>query len=245
MIKFNLKVNKMKREDRCNGKRAGALSYIRRTVAVGILATIVVLCVVFREHITVENIVEFVPKNSVASVLVMLVLFALKSLSMFFYSGLLYAASGFLFSLPLAILVNIAGTAIMASIPYFVGRRAGKKLLERLLRKNRRLELLRDMQNRNQFLSCLLIRFIGIFPLDVAGAYFGASGMRYRSYFCGTVIGLLPSAVCFAVMGMSIDDIGSPEFIISASIEIGLIALSAVMCLIWGKKQENRRKRGE
>lgn len=60
-------------------------------------------------------------------------LFAVKSLSIFLYSGLLYAASGILFPLPVAIAVNIAGTAVMVSIPYWLGKRLGSQAVQYIL----------------------------------------------------------------------------------------------------------------
>ena len=218
--------------------------YIRVAVAFAIWVVIVIACIIYREHITVENIVKLIPQNSPAAILVMLLLFAMKSVTVFVYSGLLYAASGILFSLPQAVIVNVIGTVVMASIPFFVGRKAGSARLRRIEEKHPKLDAFCQIKKQKPLFVCLLVRLIGIFPSDIVGIYFGASGMKYRTYICGTVLGFLPMVVCFSVMGMSIDDVGSPEFVISAAVEIAFIIISFVSYFVWRARQRRKKERG-
>lgn len=218
--------------------------YIRVAAVFAIWVVIVIACIIYREHITVENIVKLIPQNSPAAILVILLLFALKSVTVFVYSGLLYAASGILFSLPQAVIANVIGTVVMASIPFLVGRKAGSARLRSIEEKDPRLDAFCRIKKQKPFFVCLLVRLIGIFPSDIVGIYFGASGMKYRTYICGTVLGLLPMVVCFSVMGMSIDDVGSPEFIISAAVETAFIIISFVSYFIWKARQRRKKERG-
>lgn len=204
---------------------------------------LIVLCFINREKISVEGIVNLVPKNSALSVVVMLLLFAVKGIAVFIYGSILYAASGILFSLPVAIIINTIGTVIMTTIPFYIGKKAGGKMIDSLLKKNKKLELLRDTQNKNEFLVSFFLRMVGLLPADLVAMYLGASGMRYKPYFLGTVIGLMPAIVCFSIMGMSIDDVGSPEFLISMIVEIGLMLLSLLIYFVW--KARNYKKRRE
>ena len=110
---------------------------------------LILFCFVNREKISVEGIVTLVPKDSILSVIVMLALFAVKGIAVFIYGSILYAASGILFSLPVAIIVNTLGTIIMTTIPFYIGKKAGSAMIDKLLKKNRKLELLRDTQNKN------------------------------------------------------------------------------------------------
>ena len=174
------------------------------------------------------------------SVIVMLLLFAVKGVAVFIYGSILYTASGILFSLPVAIIVNTIGTVIMTTIPFYIGKKAGSRLLGELVKKNAKLELLRDTQNKNEFLVSFFLRMVGLLPADLA-MYLGASGMRYKPYFFGTVIGLLPAIVCFSVMRMSIDDVGSPHFLISLIVEVGLMLLSLLIYFIWKLKSKRKR----
>ncbi|MBQ2546203.1 MAG: hypothetical protein II557_07930, partial [Clostridia bacterium] len=75
--------------------------------------------------LTVEQLVTYKPKNPVAAALGMLGLFALKSVDFIMHSGVLYAASGVMFPLPVALALNIVGAAIMVTPCYFIGRALG------------------------------------------------------------------------------------------------------------------------
>ena len=83
---------------------------------------IIAVCLLHKDEFTLEGILSYTPRQPVLAAAMLWALFAVKSLSIFLYSGLLYAASGILFPLPVAIAVNIAGTAVMVSIPYWLGK---------------------------------------------------------------------------------------------------------------------------
>ena len=201
---------------------------------------IITLCFFNRDKISVEQIVNFTPKEPAIAALVMLVLFAVKSVVVFVYGGILYAASGIIFPLPKAIVVNTLGTFIMTVIPYFIGKKAGKDVLAKLLAKNSKLELLRDTSNKNGFFVSFFVRIVGLLPGDLVGMYLGASGVGFGKYVVGTMLGLYPAIIAFSVMGMSANDPTSPTFIISAATEIGLCILSLILYIFWSRRKKKK-----
>ena len=229
------------RKRQTQDKGHNILNIVGKVIGIGLWASLIIVCVVNRDKITAEGIVGLVPKDSVLSIIVMLLLFAVKGVAVFIYGSILYAASGILFSLPVAIIVNTIGTVIMTTIPFYIGKKAGSRLLGELVKKNSKLELLRDTQNKNEFFVSFFLRMVGLLPADLVAMYLGASGMRYKPYFFGTVIGLLPAIICFSVMGMSIDDVGSPQFLISLIVEVGLMLLSLLIYFIWKLKSKRKR----
>ncbi len=128
----------------------------------------------------------------------------------------------------------------MTTIPFLMGKKAGADVLVQLRQKNQKLELLQDLQSENEFFIAFIIRTIGMLPGDLVSMYLGASNMRYSRYISGTVLGLLPAIIAFSVMGMSIDDPGSPEFIISVCGEVGLVLLSLALYFLW-RRNKNKR----
>lgn len=76
-------------------------------------AGVLLLCFCSRERFTVDGVLSYTPESPALAALFLLLLFALKSLSVFVYSGILYMASGILFPLPIAIALNVAGTVVM------------------------------------------------------------------------------------------------------------------------------------
>ena len=201
---------------------------------------LIVLCFIYKDKITVENIINFTPENTVAAIVIMLFLFAFKSVTFFVYGGILYAASGIMFPLPLAILVNLAGSIIMTTIPFIIGKKAGTNAVSALCEKYPKLKILRDIPNKNEVFVSFFLRIVGCLPSDPLGIYLGASGIRYSRYILGTLLGLSSAMITFSVMGMSINDVTSPSFIISAAVEIGLMIISISVYLIWRKKSKKK-----
>lgn len=210
---------------------------LRKGIPVFFWAAVILLCFLYRDRITVENIVNFTPENPVLAVGIMLLLFAFKSVTFVIYGSILYAVNGILFPLPFAILMNMAGSAIMATLPFLIGRRKGSGLLVKLTEKYPKLSVLRKLPSENGFFLSMVIRLMGCLPGDVVSMYFGASGIRYREYLTGTLIGLTPSIVIFTVMGMSADDVTSPAFIISVCCEILTALTSIIWFFCWNRKR--------
>ncbi len=210
---------------------------LRKGIPVFFWAAVILLCFLYRDRITVENIVNFTPENPVLAVGIMLLLFAFKSVTFVIYGSILYAVNGILFPLPFALLLNMAGSAIMATLPFLIGRRNGSGLLVKLTEKYPKLSVLRELPSENGFFLSMVIRLMGCLPGDVVSMYFGGSGIRYREYLTGTLIGLTPSIVIFTVMGMSADDVTSPAFIISVCCEILTALTSIIWFFCWNRKR--------
>ena len=201
---------------------------------------ILLLLAVFlnRDSVTVNNIIGLTSANKLYAALIMFALFGIKGATVFIYGGILFAAAGMIFPLPIAIAVNAVGIAIMTSVPYFIGKRSGGKLAEKLMKKYPKLETLLNIENGNGFLTVFIVRLIGILPSDIVGMYFGVSGVSYVSHLGGSVAGLLPTALSFTVMGASANNIGSLAFIISTAFQVVLIALSFAITYILHRKKK-------
>ena len=87
-------------------KKRDKLHDIRRILniaAVVVWVGLVVLCFINRDRITIDSIMSYTPSNLFVAAVILLLLYALKSVSIVIYSGILYAVSGRLFPLPLRI----------------------------------------------------------------------------------------------------------------------------------------------
>ena len=215
-------------------------SLIQKIVVFAFWLATVLICIINRDKITVDAIVNFTPENTLVAILLILLLFAFKSITVVVYGGIIYAASGIMFSLPAAIIVNTIGTVIMVSIPFIIGKKAGSKMLDSIVHKNPKLEIIKDIPNKNEIFVSFFVRIVGLLPADLVGMYLGASGMSYKKYLIGSVAGLYSAIISFSAMGMSADDITSPKFIISVVVEIGLMLLSLISYLIWRKKRKKK-----
>ncbi len=218
------------------GNKVFKNSFNQKTIGFVFWAVIIIFCLINRDKITVDAIVNFTPENTLAAICVILLVFALKSVTFVVYGGLVYAASGIMFSLPVAIIVNTIGTALMVSIPFFIGKKAENGTIDKIVDKNPKLTVLRDVPNKNELFISFFVRLLGILPGDLVSIYLGACGISYGKYITGSLIGLFPSVLSFSVMGMSANDVTSPEFIISAAFKIGLKVFSIIIYFVWRKK---------
>ena len=115
--------------DKNSRKRSSSLL---QKIALVAWAALIVAALLNRDKITIDSILSYTPSNLWLAALVMLGLFALKTLSVVFSSGLLFMVSGMLFDLPVAIVVNIAGALVMFLEGYAIGRAGGRDLVEDL-----------------------------------------------------------------------------------------------------------------
>ena len=71
---------------------------LRRSVIVAVWALILVFCIKNRHRFTFDGVLEFTPSNPMLTAVILLSLFALKSVNAVIYCGLLYEVSGIILS---------------------------------------------------------------------------------------------------------------------------------------------------
>lgn len=201
---------------------------------------LIIICVIHRDELTVERIITFAPDNTLLAILVMLALFTLKGSTVLMNGNILYTACGVMFSLPLAVAVNMLGSVIMTSIPFWLGRKGGAGMLEKLTQKYKKLEMIQSVPHENQFLITLLLRILGLLPCEPVGMYLGACQLRYLNYICGTMLGLLPAIVAYAVMGEYASDPTSPQFIIAVAFQIAVTVCTLIVSGVWKRKKKTK-----
>ena len=146
----------------------------------------------FRHQLTAEAIAAFSPRQTVLAASFLVGLYALKSLSVCFPMSALTAAGGLLFPFPLALAVNLCGTGVAQTIPFFLGRRE-QGGLEALAERIPRVAGVCRAQAENPWLSVFLLRLAGASPGDVVSLYLGASGTPYGTYLSAGLLGGLPA----------------------------------------------------
>ena len=203
---------------------------------------IITICIINRNRISVDAVLHYTPSNPFLAAMVMLLLFALKSLSIVVYCGILYTADGILFSLPSAILLNILGTAVMISLPYVIGRKSGKKAADSILIRFPKASWIRDFQKKNDFALVLIARLIGFLPCDMISLYCGACGIPYGKYLTAGMIGMLPLIIMLPILGNSASHIRSPQFIISAAVSLLCALGSFIAGAVITYKYKKQRK---
>ncbi len=195
-------------------------------------AILIILIVINRDKITVDTIIRCTPSNLLLAALVLLLLFALKTMSVFFASPILYTVSGLLFPLPLALLVNILGVFIMVSEGYFMGSYFGSDLVDTIAEKYPKVQPILHLQDGKPFLFTFLLRMLKASNVDVSSMYLDATHTKFIPYAAASCIALIPELVIYAVLGSSISEL-SPRMAIGAGIAFGCITIASFLVLAY------------
>lgn len=188
-----------------------------------------------RHGLTAEAIAARSPRQTGLSAVFLLALYAAKSLSVVFPLSALTAAGGLLFPLPLALGINLAGAAVVQTLPYLLGRRQQEDLAA-LRARHPRLAALPEMDRHSDQRTVFLLRLGGAMPGDLVSLYLGAAGVPWQRYLTGGLLGAAPRVVCATVLGAALWDIGGSKFWLSLAAGGLLTALSALLWLLWRNK---------
>ncbi|BCX88719.1 hypothetical protein MIN45_P1088 [Methylomarinovum tepidoasis] len=157
-------------------------------LAVGL---IVALLVAFDWHDEVIRWLQWIDRQGVWTPLLFIVLMALVVVlllpGVFFTIG-----AGFVFGVVKGTVYVVLGTTLGAAIAYaiahrFFGERAARWLAQRL-----HLKLMAEEMIERGFQIVLLSRLVPFFPSKLANYFFGLTGVRFKDFVLGTLIGIVP-----------------------------------------------------
>lgn len=186
--------------------------------------------------VSVQTLLDYSPENPVLAAILLLVLYLLKSATLFFPLIILEISAGYLFPHRIALAVNLAGLLIILTVPYLMGRARGINRIQQLIQKYPRFRNILDKQEENSRFLCFFLRIISCLPGDVVTMYFGAVGMPFTQNLGFGLLGLLPGMVLATLMGSSIQDPSSPVFWLSALFMGVLAALSLLFYYLYQRK---------
>ena len=109
-------------------------------------------------EISFEALLRYTPQDMFQAALFLWLAFAVKSLSVMCPVLLIFAVTGYLFPLPIALLINAVGISITVTLPYLVGRLSGPDLTERLMKKYPRIEELRALRRQSSLFLSFIVR---------------------------------------------------------------------------------------
>ncbi len=192
------------------------LKKLLKFLPVAICAALVILPLASGEEITVQAVLDYTPEAPLAAALVILLLYALKSMSFVFPIAVLQIATGHLFRTPVALLINFLGRAVTLTIPYWAGRFSGSDMVKNLIGKYPKLEEVCSRQEQNPLFISFLLRTFVFLPGDAVSMYLGAIRIPFQYYLAGGILGTTLGVVLSTVLGSSITEPGSPAFMLSA-----------------------------
>lgn len=211
-----------------------------KIIAIILYAALLCLALISSRRFSFDALVSYSPSSPMLAALFLLGLYALKSISVFFPIVLLQIAAGFLFSPWIALFINLLGLVIVFTLPYFLGKFAGADTAERKIDKNEKLLRIIQKQKKNEFFLTFFLRVISCLPGDLVSMYLGTLKFDFHKYLIASVLGTLPGMIPATLMGQSITEPLSPQFIISVLITVVCSLLSMLIYYIYSKKTQNK-----
>ncbi|MBQ8568793.1 MAG: TVP38/TMEM64 family protein [Oscillospiraceae bacterium] len=216
-------------------------SRLKTVIQLAPLAMAAVMAVVYLtalKDLKVADLLTYTPENLWLAAGFIIIMFALKSLSFFFPMLIIHAVSGHIFTFPVAVAVNIIGTAVMVTIPYLIGRYAQRDLVDSLISKSKKADRINEFRNEGQLFVSFFLRVINCLPCDLVSMALGAGGVGYKKYLIGSLLGILPGIISVTLMGDNVADPLSPMFIGSAVFEVITALVSAAAYYFYRKKKK-------
>ena len=190
-------------------------------------AIVIAVLGLWGDSISLDIILEYTPQNMGLAILLLLMAYALKSLTLVVPLTILYLVGSILFPAPLALLINTIGLCITVTLPYLRGYYSDDgELLDQLSKKFPKLENVKRFRKHNDFYFAFMVRVMGLFSCDMVSLYMGAARLNYRHYLAGCVLGFLPGLITTTLIGSTANDIHSPAFWISLAAKL-LVILTA------------------
>ncbi len=219
------------------------ITIIRNTARILLLAVIITAGVFYindKEEFTLGNLLALAPHNYYLAAAFMLFMFAVKSLFFAFPIIIPYLVSGIILPPLWAFLINIAGSAVTATIPYLMGRLSGRETVDKMLAKYPKIREILPRSDSNKWFVAYLIRIVSIFPVDIVSMFLGTTRIQYKTYITASMVGMLPGVIFATLIGRNITNPKSPGFILSIAASIILAIVSVIFYKI--KTNSDRKK---
>lgn len=176
-------------------------------VAAGVfmLAMVITMLVVMNKFdISVENAAEissFIKGGTLTISLIIIAFTVVKSFALVFPPAVIFAVSGLLFdNLFVAIAVNFIGVALSMILPYYLGKFAGKDLLDSLKQRFPKIKKLDDFAGKNEFMVVYVVKAAGVVPSDLMNVIYGAMNVNFTKFFIASNLGMLPFNILFTLL---------------------------------------------
>lgn len=209
----------------------------RLAIAVGALAGLLA-ALASQDLLSPTRIRELVEEAPVAAPVVFVLLYALLTV-LLIPGGVRSLVAGALFGPVWGTVVTVIGATIGASVAFLIARSVGRAHVERITG-SRVARIDRWITDRGLG-AVLFVRLVPLFPFNTVNYAAGLTGLRLRTFAVGTLIGATPGTAAYVGLGAGLDAPGSPGFLASAALLVGL-SLAGIIALRLASPQDDREE---
>jgi phospholipase D1/2 len=153
---------------------------------------------------------------------------------------ILIPATTLVFGPILGALYSLLGILANASVLYIIGFVLGHETVNRLT--GSRVNQVSQLLAHRSFLTSVTLRFLPIAPFTVINLISGASHIRFREYFFGTLIGISPAIIIMTLLENQLErTVRNPD--LENLLIILVLSMVVLLAVLWSKKRfDNTRK---
>lgn len=168
-----------------------------------IIVFLVIFILINFHDITAQEIAEFTPNNYFLAFLMLIGIYAIKSLSVFIPLPVLYVSATLVFTSRWAIIVNLIGLAVCMSLPYLIGRYSASDFIQNIFRRYPKIHRINDIKTDNEFLFVFIIKLMGFIPNDISSLFLGTIKVNYFKFLITSVFVRTPLMVFTTITGLN------------------------------------------
>lgn len=176
---------------------------IIRILIVGTLLLVIALNWDTFRNLNVEELVARTD-NTQQAILVVLALFAVKSIVLIVPAAMVNIGVGVAFPPALGVVVNIMGVVVELTTSYLMGLFLGGDFVEKQLAKVKRGKEYLEDDSKNSLVVMFFLRFIPIFSVNAFSMFYGSAHYNYWKYLGVSMAGMLPRVVVLSLFGNAI-----------------------------------------
>jgi uncharacterized membrane protein YdjX (TVP38/TMEM64 family) len=155
--------------------------------------------------------------------------------------NLLIAATAAAFGAWLGFGYALVGALLAASVAFALGRLIGRRPVRRLA--GRRVNAVRRRLSEHGLWAMTLLRLLPVAPFSLINLVAGTARIRFRDFFLGSVLGMLPGSVLVVAFG---DRLGAwlrqPDGAnLAALVGVALVVISIAVLLGWWARRRHAR----
>ena len=181
--------------------------------------------------------------NKWVFVLVVVVLFAVKSFVPIYPTPTVCFLTGAVLPMYVSVPVNVVGFCALLATRYYAGKRFGAGKAWELIRKYERLRRLIEQNGRGNSSLLIILRLLPLMPVNTISGVYGSLNFGVWRFLLLSVIGYLPKIISFTFIGRNVYDPLSPEFIVPIMI-FAFVSGISLICVngMWRSVEKTVRK---
>lgn len=197
------------------------------------------------KDLTPASIRDYIQSFGNLAALVFIVAYTFNTISILPPIAPLSLAAGLAFGTVWGAMYLMIAALIGTSATFMISRFFGRGLVEKFLKG--KFKNLDEKLETNGFMTVLFFRIVPLVPYEALNYVSGLSKIKFKDYFCATLLGLVPGVIISAFFGGSLGEINSlkdilaPKFLISIGLMVLIIAVP-VMYQMMKKKQRKTNK---